>query len=102
MNQEFLYLFHSTLGTVRLRKRLEQHDQSFRVCDVPRLLSAGCGLAIRLHCPPDEWQQWCQSGETAAVFRCEADGDYQELARYPADSPDIAKQTPVVGSRSHG
>ena len=41
-------------------------------------------------------------GETAAVFRCEADGDYQELARYPADSPDMAKQTPVAGSRSHG
>ena len=53
MNQEFLYLFHSTLGTVRLRKRLEQHGQSFRVCDVPRRLSAGCGLAIRLHCPPE-------------------------------------------------
>ena len=86
MNQEFLYLFHSTLGTVRLRKRLEQHGQSFRVCDVPRQLSAGCGLAIRLHCLPDEWQNWCQHGETTAVFRCEADGDYQELARYPAGS----------------
>ena len=53
MNAEFLYLFHSTLGTVRLRKRLEQQPHAFRVCDVPRLLSAGCGLAIRLHCPPD-------------------------------------------------
>ena len=86
MNEEFLYLFHSTLGTIRLRKRLEQYGQSFRVCDVPRQLSAGCGLAIRLHCLPDEWQLWCQRGETAAVFRCEADGDYQELARYPAGS----------------
>ena len=55
----------------------------FRVCDVPRRLSAGCGLAIRLHCPPEEWQQWCQRGETAAVFRCDEDGEYCELARYP-------------------
>lgn len=68
MNAEFLYLFHSTLGTVRLRKRLAQQPHPFRVCDVPRRLSAGCGLAIRLHCPPGEWQQWCQRGETAAVF----------------------------------
>ena len=84
MNAEFLYLFHSTLGTVRLRKRLEQQPHAFRVCDVPRRLSARSGLAIRLHCPPEEWQQWCQRGETAAVFRCDEDGEYCELARYPA------------------
>ena len=80
MNAEFLYLFHSTLGTVRLRKRLELQPHAFRVCDVPRRLSAGCGLAIRLHCPPEEWQQWCQRGETAAVFRCDEDGEYCQCA----------------------
>lgn len=84
MNQEYLYLFHSTLGTVRLRKRLEQHAQSFRVCDVPRQLRLGCGIAIRLHCLPDEWQGWVQPGETAAVYRCEEAGEFHELARYPA------------------
>ncbi len=45
MNAEFLYLFHSTLGTVRLRKRLELQPHAFRVCDVPRRLSAGSAPA---------------------------------------------------------
>lgn len=84
MNEEYLYLFHSTLGTLRLRKRLEQHAQSFQVCDVPRPLMRGCGIAIRLRCLPDEWQSWCLQGETAAVYRCGANDEYQELACYSA------------------
>ncbi|RMC90649.1 DUF3343 domain-containing protein, partial [Klebsiella michiganensis] len=43
---EYLFLFHSTVGVVRMRKALQAAGASFRVKDIPRQLRGGCGLCI--------------------------------------------------------
>ena len=37
---EYLFLFHSTVGVVRMRKALQAAGASFRVKDIPRQLRA--------------------------------------------------------------
>ncbi|TBL86604.1 DUF3343 domain-containing protein [Hafnia alvei] len=73
MEDEYLFLFHSTLGVVRLKKRLQAQNVVFKVADIPRQLSSGCGLSIRLRCPKPELSQWWVDGETSAIFRCEGE-----------------------------
>ncbi|TBM28781.1 DUF3343 domain-containing protein [Hafnia paralvei] len=75
MQDEFLFLFHSTLGVVRLKKRLQAQNREFKVADIPRQLSSGCGLSIRLSCTASELALWWVNGETSAIFRC-AEGEY--------------------------
>ncbi len=82
MNEEFLYLF-PPLGTVRLRKRL---GSSPRLSGLRRTAPAQCRLRPR-HPPALPAR-----GVAAVVparrnrrcFRCDEDGEYCELARYPA------------------
>ena len=45
---EYLFLFHSTVGVVRMRKALQAAGATFRVKDIPRQLRGGCGLCIYL------------------------------------------------------
>ena len=47
---EYLFLFHSTVGVVRMRKALQAAGMTFRVKDIPRQLRGGCGLCIYLSC----------------------------------------------------
>ncbi len=44
----FLFLFHSTVGVVRMRKALQAAGMTFEVKDIPRQLRSGCGLCILL------------------------------------------------------
>ncbi|VGE72978.1 Protein of uncharacterised function (DUF3343) [Klebsiella pneumoniae] len=44
----FLFLFHSTVGVVRMRKALQAAGVAFEVKDIPRQLRSGCGLCILL------------------------------------------------------
>lgn len=67
---EYLFLFHSTLGVVRMRKALQAAKMTFRVADIPRTLRGGCGLAVWLLCEDGTEQQWISPGETQAIYRC--------------------------------
>ena len=78
----YLFLFHSTVGVVRMRKALQAAGLSFQVKDIPRQLRGGCGLCIYLHCLPGEEQKWVVPGQTEAIFRVAGD-DYQLLANFP-------------------
>lgn len=68
--EEYLFLFHSTVGVFQTRKLLQASGATFRVADIPRSLRGGCGLCIRLHCLPGEEKQWLQPGITQAIYRC--------------------------------
>lgn len=85
MIEEFLFLFHSTVGVVQTRKLLQASGVSFRVADIPRTLRGGCGLCIRLQCPPGTEQQWVLPGATQAIYRCEGEA-FEQVAVY-ASSP---------------
>ena len=86
----FLFLFHSTVGVVRMRKALQAAGMTFEVKDIPRQLRSGCGLCIYLSCIPGDEQRWVIPGETAALFRV-AGTDYHRLANYAhRGSPDEA------------
>ena len=86
----FLFLFHSTVGVVRMRKALQAAGMTFEVKDIPRQLRSGCGLCIYLSCIPGDEQRWVIPGETAALFRV-AGNDYHMLATYAhRGSPDEA------------
>ena len=79
---EYLFLFHSTVGVVRMRKALQAAGATFRVKDIPRQLRGGCGLCIYLSCEEGEEQRWIIPGQTEAIFRIAGD-DYQLLANFP-------------------
>lgn len=79
---EYLFLFHSTPGVVRMRKALQAAGMRFRVKDIPRQLRGGCGLCIYLSCVAGEEQQWVIPGATAAIFRVAGDS-YQLVASFP-------------------
>lgn len=70
---EYLFLFHSTVGVVRMRKALQAAGMTFRVKDIPRQLRGGCGLCIYLSCEPGEEQRWILPGQTEALFRVAGD-----------------------------
>lgn len=85
--EEYLYLFHSTLGVVRMRKALQAAGMTFRVADIPRALRGGCGLAIWLTCEPGDARRWIFPGQTEAVYLCRGE-EYRLISRFaPAPSP---------------
>ncbi|WP_342322341.1 DUF3343 domain-containing protein [Kosakonia sp. BYX6] len=67
---EYLLLFHNTPGVLQTRKALQTAGMTFRVQDIPRQLRGGCGLCIRVHCPPGEEKQWQIPGVTQAIYQC--------------------------------
>ncbi|HHG8771303.1 TPA: DUF3343 domain-containing protein [Raoultella planticola] len=79
----YLFLFHSTVGVVRMRKALQAAGLSFQVKDIPRQLRSGCGLCIYLRCLPGEEQRWVSPGETAAIYHY-ADGQWRCASSWPA------------------
>lgn len=83
MEERYLFLFHSTLGVVKMKKRLQSAGVNFRVADVPRALRAGCGLSVYVVCPPGEQIRWYAAGETESVYRCQ-NGEYHLIITFPA------------------
>lgn len=67
---DYLLLFHHTPGVLQTRKALQAAGVAFRVQDIPRKLRGGCGLAIRLHCSPEEALRWVTPGATQSVWQC--------------------------------
>lgn len=43
---EYLFLFHSTVGVVRMRKALQAAGMTFRVKDIPRSCAAAADCAF--------------------------------------------------------
>ena len=79
---EYLFLFHSTPGVIRMRKALQAAGMTFRVQDIPRQLRGGCGLCIYLHCEPGDELRWAIPGATQAIFHVAGDS-YQLVADFP-------------------
>ncbi|ALR75283.1 DUF3343 domain-containing protein [[Enterobacter] lignolyticus] len=89
---EHLFLFHSTLGVVQMRKALQKANVPFRIADIPRRLRGGCGLALWLQGADADARRWVIPGLTQAIYRCDGDA-FILLAEYPA-----AEQAPAAGA----
>jgi hypothetical protein len=50
--EEFLFLFHSTVGVVQTRKLLQASGVSFRVADIPAPCAAAAGYAFACSAHP--------------------------------------------------
>lgn len=83
MEETYLFLFHSTLGAVKMKKRLQFDGTTFRVADVPRSLRAGCGLSIYVTCPAGGQTRWYAAGETESVYLCR-EGGYHPIIAFPS------------------
>jgi hypothetical protein len=79
--EEYLFLFHSTVGVVQTRKLMQTSGVDFRVADIPRALRGGCGLCIHLICMPGEEMQWILPGATQAIYRCTGEA-FEQVAEY--------------------
>lgn len=87
MSACYLFLFHSTLGVVQLKKRLLAAGADFDVQDVPRELKGGCGLSIMLRCAPGEQTAWYTPGQTETVWLYQ-EGNYHLVEDFrQADQP---------------
>ncbi len=75
----FLFLFHSTVGVVRMRKALQAAGVAFEVKDIPRQLRSGCGLCILLEGTEADARGWIVPEQTAAL--------YQQNGKHGAVSP---------------
>ena len=50
--------FHTTVAAMEWEKRCMETGIPGRLIPLPREISAGCGLAWRMH--PEEWEQWSE------------------------------------------
>lgn len=80
---ETLFLFHSTVCVIKMRKALQAAAINFRVADIPRQLRGGCGLCIYVNCAADEEAQWVIPGHTESIYRFE-DGEWRCIATFAA------------------
>ncbi|QHM73697.1 putative Se/S carrier-like protein [Mixta intestinalis] len=69
MNIRYLFLFHTPLGAVLLKKALAQRQIMFRVFDAPRQLTAECGVAVSFNLPHDDCFQPFLNQDVSAVYR---------------------------------
>ena len=65
----FLFLFHSTVGVVRMRKAMQAAGVAFEVKDIPRQLRSGCGLCILLEGTEADARGWIVPEQTAALYQ---------------------------------
>jgi hypothetical protein len=72
----FLFLFHSTVGVVRMRKAMQAAGVAFEVKDIPRQLRSGCGLCILLEGTEADAEQ------TAALYQQNGEA-WRCLATFP-------------------
>lgn len=77
----YILLFHSTLGVVQTRKKLQEAGEPFTVKDIPRGLRGGCGLCIHLH--SEDPTRWVIPGLTESIYRCDEE-HFHSVAQFPA------------------
>ncbi|MEJ1012575.1 DUF3343 domain-containing protein [Klebsiella pneumoniae] len=78
----FLFLFHSTVGVVRMRKALQAAGVAFEVKDIPRQLRSGCGLCILLERTEADARGWIVPEQTAALYQQNGEA-WRCLATFP-------------------
>ncbi len=50
---EYLALFYTTFGSIKFKKQLLKMDMEVEVLPVPRMLSSGCGVAVKFFSDED-------------------------------------------------
>lgn len=78
----FLFLFHSTVGVVRMRKAMQAAGVAFEVKDIPRQLRSGCGLCILLEGTEADARGWIVPEQTAALYQQNGEA-WRCLATFP-------------------
>ena len=69
MTPGYLFLFHTSLGAIKLKKALAARDVAFRVIDAPRRLTAECGVAVAFTLDGDEAFRSFLNQDVSAVYR---------------------------------
>ena len=90
----FLFLFHSTVGVVRMRKALQAAGVAFEVKDIPRQLRSGCGLCILLEGTEADARGWIVPEQTAALYQQNGEA-WSCLATFPQFSRRCMRKTRV-------
>lgn len=54
MRHRYLFLFHTPLGVIQLKKVLTAKGIAYSVIDAPRSLTAECGMAVTFFLPEEE------------------------------------------------
>ncbi len=78
----FLFLFHSTVGVVRMRKAMQAAGVAFEVKDIPRQLRSGCGLCILLEGTEADARGWIVPEQNGGAVSAEREA-WRCLATFP-------------------
>lgn len=81
---KYLFLFHSTVGVVRMRKALQATGMAFEVKDIPRQLRSGCGLCVLIEGSEKTARSWIIAGHTAALYQQNGEA-WRCIARFPQE-----------------
>lgn len=74
VNHNCLFLFHTPLGVIQLKKKLISNAMPFTVIDAPRKLSAECGMGVQFSLPDDKRYFPFITDQVKAVYRIENEG----------------------------
>ncbi|MBK5072786.1 DUF3343 domain-containing protein [Budviciaceae bacterium CWB-B4] len=74
MNNEYLFLFHTPLGVIQLKKKLNDWDIHFLIIDAPRTLSAECGMAVRFELTERYQYSTLINSQVKSVYQITAEG----------------------------
>ncbi|SQI41335.1 Protein of uncharacterised function (DUF3343) [Leminorella richardii] len=73
MQQDYLFLFHTPLGVIRLKKALTERDIVYCVIDAPRALTADCGMAVTFSLAKGLEFSSLVNEQVSAVYQTEGD-----------------------------
>ena len=71
MSHNCLFLFHTPLGIIQLKKKLNAEAISFSVIDAPRALSSECGMGVKFSLSHERGYQPFMNEQVKAVYRIE-------------------------------
>lgn len=69
MQNNYLFLFHTALGAVKLKKALSAKQIDYRVIDAPRSLTAQCGLSVKFALPDADNFSALINDQVSAVYQ---------------------------------
>lgn len=73
VNHNCLFLFHTPLGVIQLKKKLTRYAMPFTVIDAPRKLSAECGMGVQFFLPDEKRYFLFINDQVKAVYLIEDD-----------------------------
>ncbi|MBK5142529.1 DUF3343 domain-containing protein [Budviciaceae bacterium BWR-B9] len=74
MSREYLFLFHTPLGVIQLKKRLNEWGIHFLVIDAPRVLSAECGMAMRFELTESHQYSALINSQVKSIYQITTEG----------------------------